>query len=228
MGRTIFVARHGETEWNRIGRWQGVTDVPLSDVGRAQARELGRRLAGRGIGRLYTSHLSRARETAEIVAVSLELAVPALDPRLRERGYGRFEGLTGDECGALHPEAWQRYLADRRQTPPDAESQPEIVARMTAAMREIAAAPTSVAVAVALAIAAGADTDVDADAGVAADALDPAPAVAGSEAVLVISHGGALRSFLHATFGVAPPPIGNGSVFRLAFDGDRFVSFDPE
>jgi broad specificity phosphatase PhoE len=191
--RTILLARHGETEWNRIGRWQGSTDIPLSDVGRAQARALGERLRGRGIARLHASHLSRAKETADIIAAVLNLPPPLVDERLRERGYGCFEGLTRDECLVQFPDVWERYMADRRATPPDAEPQSDIVARVTAAMHGIAVA-----------------------------------AMADGESVLVISHGGAIRSFAHATFGIAPPPIGNGSLFRLQFDEGRFASIEDE
>lgn len=139
-GGRIYLVRHGETEWNRVGRWQGVTDIPLSDVGRAQARALGETLAGHGIDRVYSSHLTRARETAEIVTATWELAPPIqIDPRLRERGYGSFEGLTREECAARFPGAWDLYLADRRVVPPDAEPQAEVVERASAALGTIAA-----------------------------------------------------------------------------------------
>ena len=55
---SIFLARHGETEWNRIGRWQGKTDIPLSEVGRAQARTLAARLRDRGVTAIFSSDLS--------------------------------------------------------------------------------------------------------------------------------------------------------------------------
>lgn len=196
MSRTILLARHGETEWNRVGRWQGATDVPLSSIGRAQARELGERLRGRGIARLHASDLSRARETAEIVAGILGLAPPVVDARLRERGYGCFEGLTRAECEANYPGAWERYMVDRRVTPPDAEPQADVVARVTAAMEAIAATAT--------------EGESEAD------------------SALVVSHGGAIRSFVHDAFGILTPPMGNGSVFRLQFDQGRFVSLDEE
>ncbi len=132
---SILLARHGETEWNRIGRWQGATDIPLSDVGRGQARALAERLIGQPIHRVYASHLSRAKETAEIIVNTLGLQVSvSVDPRLRERGYGCFEGLTREECAERHPGEWERYLADRRAVPPDAEPQDEVIARFTAAM----------------------------------------------------------------------------------------------
>ena len=139
--RLLFLARHGETEWNRSGRWQGKTDIPLSDVGRAQARTLGASLAGRGIVEVHASDLVRASETAEIVAGLLGIAGLNLDARLRERGFGCFEGFTREECAEHHPEAWARYLMDRRSTPPGGEPQPDVAARIVAALTEIARAP---------------------------------------------------------------------------------------
>ena len=140
--RLVFLARHGETDWNRAGRWQGKTDIPLSDVGRAQARALAAGLVGRGIADVYASDLQRATETAQIVAGLLGVAAALkLDERLRERGFGCFEGFTREECAERHPEAWARYLADRRSTPPGGEPQPEVAARVVAALTEIARAP---------------------------------------------------------------------------------------
>lgn len=193
--RTIYLARHGETEWNRIGRWQGATDIPLSDIGRAQARVLANKLRDRRIGQVYASHLSRALETAQIVAACLGAPAPAADPRLRERGYGAFEGLTREECAERLPGAWERYLANRRAVPPGGEPQAEVTERMTAAMLDIATAAES----------------------------QPEPA-----ALLVVSHGGAIRSFIHATTGVIPAPLENGAVFRLRFARGAFVTAELE
>jgi probable phosphoglycerate mutase len=139
--RLLFLARHGETEWNRAGRWQGKTDIPLSDEGRAQARALAALLVGRGIVDVHASDLQRAAETAQIVAAILGIATPSRDIRLRERGFGCFEGFTREECAERHPEAWARYLADRRATPPGGEPQPEVAARVVAALTDIARAP---------------------------------------------------------------------------------------
>jgi broad specificity phosphatase PhoE len=139
--RLVFLARHGETAWNRAGRWQGKTDIPLSDVGRAQARALGASLAGRGIVEVHASDLQRAAETAEIVAGLLGIAAFGRDARLRERGFGCFEGFTREECAERHPEAWARYLADRQSTPPGGEPRPEVAARVVAALTDLARAP---------------------------------------------------------------------------------------
>jgi len=71
----ILLARHGETDWNRVGRWQGHADPPLNDAGRTQAAELAERLAGDGIAAIYSSDLMRASQTARVVADRLGLAV---------------------------------------------------------------------------------------------------------------------------------------------------------
>jgi len=188
---TIFLARHGETEWNRIGRWQGKTDIPLSDVGRAQARTLGERLCDRGITQIYASDLSRARETAEIVGATLGVARLSVDPRLRERGFGCFEGLTREECAERHAEAWARYLTDRRSTPADAEPQDEVVARVVAAMTAIAESANRIG------------------------------------HTLVVSHGAAIRSFVHTITGTAPPPLANTALFLVSYGLEGFRSVTP-
>jgi broad specificity phosphatase PhoE len=93
---TLLLVRHGETDWNATGRLQGHTDRPLNEYGRRQAQELAERLAGDGIDVVYASDLARARETAEIIADRLGLGV-RVDPDLREKNWGNWEGLTADE-----------------------------------------------------------------------------------------------------------------------------------
>jgi len=93
---TLLLVRHGETDWNADGRLQGQTDRPLSDFGRRQARQLAEELADEELEAIYSSDLARARETAEIVGERLGLAV-ALDPELREKDWGTWEGLTAVE-----------------------------------------------------------------------------------------------------------------------------------
>ena len=140
--KTIYLARHGETPWNSEGRWQGRTDIALSDIGRQQAAALAARLArlGESLDHVRTSDLSRARETAEIVARALGLPEPVIDPRLRERGFGVFEGLTREECVARYPAEWTRYEQDRRLHPPGGEPQEDVAARFALAIDEAVAA----------------------------------------------------------------------------------------
>ncbi len=93
---TLLLVRHGETDWNADGRLQGHTDRPLSDYGRRQAQKLADALEGEEFDAIYASDLARARETAEIVAERLRLPV-VLDPDLREKDWGNWEGLTSME-----------------------------------------------------------------------------------------------------------------------------------
>ena len=101
---TLLLVRHGETNWNAERRWQGHADVPLNDRGRKQARTLAEQLAGERIDVIYTSDLSRARDTADAVGARLGVEV-VVDPDLREIDVGAIEGLTGEEAKAF--EGWQ-------------------------------------------------------------------------------------------------------------------------
>jgi broad specificity phosphatase PhoE len=111
MVTVLLLARHGETDWNAEGRLQGHTDRPLNDFGRRQAKELADRLAGEGADAIYTSDLVRAKETAEIVGERLGLTV-VVDPDLREKDWGTWEGLTGDE--RVHVELVGESTEDHR------------------------------------------------------------------------------------------------------------------
>src|SRR6476646_1743167 len=93
---TLLLVRHGETDWNAEGRLQGHTDRPLSDYGRRQARRLAEDLEGEELEAIYSSDLARARETAEIVGERLGLPT-LLDPDLREKDWGTWEGLNSVE-----------------------------------------------------------------------------------------------------------------------------------
>ncbi len=139
--RIVFLARHGETDWNVQGRWQGHTDVPLNAKGRGQAREVAAALKGLGLTGLASSDLSRAHETARIVGVELGLEVSYVDANLRERMFGIFEGLTREECEQRHPEAWRAWV-ERQHPPGDSELPEQVATRVIAAIgraaREIA------------------------------------------------------------------------------------------
>ncbi|GAA1845096.1 histidine phosphatase family protein [Microbacterium koreense] len=97
---TLILVRHGETEWNRARRIQGRTDIPLNDDGRDQARATARRLADEiapGPVVVISSDLSRAKETAEIIADGLGVGLLRTSPDLRERSYGEAEGIETSE-----------------------------------------------------------------------------------------------------------------------------------
>ena len=106
----LWLIRHGETSWNAEGRVQGQTDVPLSEVGHAQARAVATLFAGRQIDALYSSDLQRVTQTAQPVAQALGLAI-RVEPMLRERHYGMFETLTYAEVKVRHPEEYARFKA---------------------------------------------------------------------------------------------------------------------
>jgi probable phosphoglycerate mutase len=137
MRRTVYIARHGETDWNAAGRWQGHTDIPLNDNGRAQAKGLAGRLWGAGIVAVVTSDLVRARETGQIVALELGVPLAYADAALRERSFGVFEGLTREECETLHAGAWQAWL-DHKRPPEGAEEHEALTSRIVEAIGRVA------------------------------------------------------------------------------------------
>ena len=99
----IYFVRHGETEWNREGRFQGREDIPLNDSGVAQAHRPAEFFKNRNISRIITSPLMRARETAGIIADAHVVPVDIIpDERLTERDLGELSGKTGEERKKLH------------------------------------------------------------------------------------------------------------------------------
>jgi broad specificity phosphatase PhoE len=134
----VLLARHGETNDNRQPiRVQGFTDTPLNDTGRRQAGELAEKIAADPVASLWASDLSRARETAEIVAARIGLR-PALDARLREANRGRWEGRLFVDIERQEPDlyaAWRR--AGDRFRFPGGESLLDQQQRVTAALGEI-------------------------------------------------------------------------------------------
>jgi len=125
----IILARHGETDWNRDGIWQGHGDPPLNALGRRQAAGLADRLADVEIDALYSSDLRRAYETAEIIGVAKGLAITA-DRDLREMDVGSWSGLTSEEIQERFPEAGHH----------DGESREAFDTRAVAALGRIARA----------------------------------------------------------------------------------------
>lgn len=104
----LCLVRHGETAWNAEGRVQGQTDVPLNAVGAAQADAVGAALAGERFSAIYSSDLTRVRQTAQPAAQRLGLPV-RLDAALRERHYGMFETCTYAEVRVRFPEDYARF-----------------------------------------------------------------------------------------------------------------------
>ena len=180
---TIYLVRHGETDWNRARKIQGSTDIPLNDLGREQAATTGRLLARRQWDGIYASPLSRARETAQIIAREAGLGEPELIPGIVERNYGTAEGMTGDDIDRLFPNGAEV---------PGRETREEVTSRVIGALHELAAQHPG-------------------------------------ESVIVVAHGGVIRSVLTAVdpHG-ASEQIRNGSVhsFRHADGGLELIAFD--
>lgn len=104
------MVRHGETDWNHDGRWQGHAGPGLNDLGRIQARAVADRLAGIDADALYTSDLDRATETAAIIAAATGLE-PIVAAGLREVDVGSWSGLTRGEVEKADPDGYARWVA---------------------------------------------------------------------------------------------------------------------
>lgn len=137
MTTRLILVRHGETDWNLEGRYQGQADPPLNERGREQAKLLAERLRGEGIEAIYTSDLSRAYETAKIIAEAVGQEVKALEA-LREVDTGLWTGLTFEEVEKRYPEHLKEWLADPlRVKRLEGESSLELFERSKAAVKEI-------------------------------------------------------------------------------------------
>ncbi|WP_067199353.1 histidine phosphatase family protein [Microbacterium sp. XT11] len=126
----LTLVRHGQTDWNLERRIQGTTDIPLNDTGRADARVAADRLSGTAHHRIYSSPLSRARETAEIIAEQLGLEPPTIVHDVREREFGEGEGM-------LVADYIEKY-GDWHAEVPGAESLHEVGLRAMSALHRIA------------------------------------------------------------------------------------------
>lgn len=175
---TILLARHGETDWNRDGRFQGWADPPLNATGRAQAEALAAQLADVPFDAVYASDLRRAHETAVIVATPHGVPVVA-DASLREIDVGSWSGLTRPEIEARFP-AMDHH---------DGETREEHLARVLAAVMRIAHSHPG-------------------------------------ERVLIVSHGGSLRTLRRHAVGEPVHPIPNCGVYELRFRDGAFSAVD--
>jgi probable phosphoglycerate mutase len=132
----LLLARHGETDWNRDGRFQGHADPPLNERGRRQAHALTDLLADEPLEAIYSSDLLRAQETAQIVAMQRRMDV-ILDPQLRERDVGEWSGLTFAEIEERFPNQIQAWREGRITV---GESREALSERVLAAAQRISAA----------------------------------------------------------------------------------------
>jgi broad specificity phosphatase PhoE len=109
VSRRLILLRHGRTAWNESGRAQGHADIELDGTGHSQARAAGRHLSGYDLGALWSSDLTRARQTASYVASAAGLE-PSYDERLREFDVGERQGLTLDEFAERYPEEYSSWV----------------------------------------------------------------------------------------------------------------------
>lgn len=133
----LIIWRHGRTEWNAIGRIQGQTDTHLDEIGLAQAASAAPTLAALRPDMIISSDLARASATAAALAARTGLSVD-LDPRLRERDFGPWQGKTQVEISRLYPEEFANWVAGKPQLGPDIESLEDMYDRVGAALRDAA------------------------------------------------------------------------------------------
>ena len=139
--KRLYLVRHGETEWNAGNKVQGSIDIPLSEKGRAQAKLLAGYL--KNLPRpqkIFSSTLSRAQETAEIIAGALELENPEANPLLREIDCGEWEGRTFDELLREYPKEYAMWRMSSSYKCPGGESVEDVRERITRFFLEAGAA----------------------------------------------------------------------------------------
>lgn len=175
---TVILARHGETDWNRDGIWQGHGDPPLNELGRRQAAALADHLAGAPIDAIYSSDLRRAAETAAFLSEATGLGIE-LDAGLREMDVGSWTGITIEEAN-------RRF---ERSKQPDGETREEFDTRVVAALHRVAAAHPGAR-------------------------------------IVVVAHGGVVRSLQRHVLGEALSLLGNGEHETYRYEAGRFARVD--
>ena len=134
----FLLIRHGETQWNERGLWQGHQDSPLTERGLAQARQLAEQLASATIDRLVCSDLGRCRQTVAPLAALLRME-PELAPQLRELDVGSWSGLGREQIAVLDADTLRRFDAREDVRPGGAEKRSELAARVHAFVEGLAA-----------------------------------------------------------------------------------------
>ncbi len=136
---TLVLIRHGETDWNVEGRWQGQADPPLNERGRDQARRVAEYYSQFGLAALYSSDLRRAMETAQIIGARIGLEIIP-EPRLREINLGRWQGMLTEDIQAQYPEEFQRWHHEPLSVqPPGGETIHALAARVLEVINEMIA-----------------------------------------------------------------------------------------
>lgn len=135
----LLLTRHGQTDWNIAGRYQGQSDIPLNQTGWKQAEGLAERLSRETIHAVYASDLSRAMDTARKI-VDVQQQTPALhkDPRWRELSFGAWEGMNYKEMSAHSPSVFSKWMLDPQHiSTPNGETLEQLAERVHAAFKEI-------------------------------------------------------------------------------------------
>jgi 2,3-bisphosphoglycerate-dependent phosphoglycerate mutase len=143
MSTRLLIVRHGQTDWNTDGRFQGQTDIPLNLTGIQQAQAVAGRLSTEQPAAIYASDLQRAWQTGEIIQAAFQPArrVELIsEPSLREMCFGEWEGLTYSEIQARQPRLLERWESDlEHNTPPGGESLLDLRKRVQAVYKSILA-----------------------------------------------------------------------------------------
>jgi broad specificity phosphatase PhoE len=136
---TLVLIRHGQTDWNVEGRWQGQADPPLNERGREQARRVAQYQSQFGFAALYSSDLRRAMETAQTIGAEMGMEVIP-EPRLRETNLGKWQGMLSADIQAQYPDEFRRWHESPLTAhPPEGEDIPALAARVLEAINEIIA-----------------------------------------------------------------------------------------
>jgi broad specificity phosphatase PhoE len=219
--RHVLLLRHGRTAWNAERRFQGQADPPLDDVGRAQAYEVAAIIAALAPSVLVSSDAVRAVQTAERVATATGLSL-RVEPRLRERSLGHWEGLTRDEVAERYPDEFADWVAGRDVSRRGGETRDQVAARALAAFGELNAVPVTVVVTHSATAMALCNALLGMDQ--ALHVLGPLANCHWSELTADQQHGGALWRLrghnLGAPGSVVPPPLRSGSDSDDAPDAD--------
>ena len=136
MTTRILLVRHGQSEWNAIGRWQGWADPDLSDLGRQQAREAAGAVGA--VDAVVSSDLQRAAQTALLISESIGVGPVQVESGLRERDVGEWSGLTRTEIDERWPGSIEAWRSGAMPTPPGGETNEVIIERVLGALRRVA------------------------------------------------------------------------------------------
>jgi broad specificity phosphatase PhoE len=139
----LLLLRHGQSEWNAAGLWQGVADPPLTAHGEEQALKAAGWLAATGITAVVSSDLQRARRTGELIADALGVPLLAAEAGLRERDVGEWSGCTTDEVHNRWPGQLEAWRAGRLERPPGGESNTALTERVMEVIERLAARPAA-------------------------------------------------------------------------------------